>query len=139
MKIDLSGKLAIVSGSTGGIGLGISLSLAEAGATVVVIGREAAKVEQALASIRQQVPGAQLRGLTADLGTAEGRAHMASNARPLWTALPDGVLKRQLLGELADLTQLKAQDLSDLWGQATAKSNPRMPGPGTPASATARP
>ena len=71
-----------------------------------------------------------------DLGTAEGRAHMASNARPLWTALPDGVLKRQLLGELADLTQLKAQDLSDLWGQATAKSNPRMPGPGTPASAT---
>ena len=72
MKIDLSGKLAIVSGSTGGIGLGISQSLAEAGATVVVIGRETAKVEQALASIRQQVPGAQLRGLTADLGTAEG-------------------------------------------------------------------
>ena len=72
MKIDLSGKLAIVSGSTGGIGLGISQSLAEAGATVVVIGRDTAKVEQALASIRQQVPGAQLRGLTADLGTAEG-------------------------------------------------------------------
>ncbi|WP_095139696.1 SDR family NAD(P)-dependent oxidoreductase [Pseudomonas sp. Irchel s3a10] len=72
MKIDLSGKLAIVSGSTGGIGLGISQSLADAGATVVVIGRETAKVEQALASIRQNVPGAQLRGLTADLGTAEG-------------------------------------------------------------------
>ncbi len=39
---------------------------------MVVIGRDAAKVEQALASIRQSVPGAQLRGLTADLGTAEG-------------------------------------------------------------------
>jgi len=72
MKIDLSGKLAIVSGSTAGIGLGISKALAESGATVVVIGRESAKVEQALASLRQQVPGAQLRGLTADLGTAEG-------------------------------------------------------------------
>ncbi len=72
MKIDLSGKLAIVSGSTAGIGLGISKALAESGATVVVIGRETAKVEQALASIRQQVPGAQVRGLTADLGTAEG-------------------------------------------------------------------
>jgi NAD(P)-dependent dehydrogenase (short-subunit alcohol dehydrogenase family) len=72
MKIDLSGKLAIVSGSTAGIGLGISKALAECGATVVVIGRDTAKVEQALASIRQQVPGAQLRGLTADLGTAEG-------------------------------------------------------------------
>ena len=60
-----------------------------------------------------------------DLATAEGRAHMASNARPLWTALPDGVLKRQLLGELADLTQLKAQDLADLWGQASAREAPR--------------
>jgi DNA primase len=52
-----------------------------------------------------------------DLATAEGRARMASQARPFWTALPDGALKRQLLGELAQLTQLKAQDLSDLWGQ----------------------
>ncbi|WP_338586126.1 SDR family oxidoreductase [Pseudomonas sp. MAG733B] len=72
MKIDLSGKLAIVSGSTAGIGLGISKALAESGATVVVIGRETSKVDQALASIRQSVPDAQLRGLTADLGTAEG-------------------------------------------------------------------
>ncbi|KRD48610.1 DNA primase [Acidovorax sp. Root275] len=60
-----------------------------------------------------------------DLATAEGRAHMASNARPLWSALPDGILKRQVLGELADLTQLKAQDLADLWGQATAREAPR--------------
>lgn len=74
MKIDLSGKLAIVSGSTAGIGLGISKALAECGATVVVIGRDPAKVEQALTSILERVPGAQLRGLTADLGTAEGAA-----------------------------------------------------------------
>jgi NAD(P)-dependent dehydrogenase (short-subunit alcohol dehydrogenase family) len=79
MKIDLGGKLAIVSGSTAGIGLGISQSLAEAGATVVVIGRDAGKVEQALANIREKVPAAQLRGLTADLGTAEG----AQNSLPL--------------------------------------------------------
>ena len=50
---------------------------------------------------------------------------MASNARPLWTALPDGVLKRQLLGELAELTQLNARDLSDLWGQAAARDGLR--------------
>ena len=62
-----------------------------------------------------------------DLATAEGRAHMASNARPLWTALPDGVLKRQLLSELADLTQLKADDLAGLWGQASAREAPRSP------------
>lgn len=62
-----------------------------------------------------------------DLASAEGRARMASQARPLWTALPDGALKRQLLGELAQLTQLKAQDLSDLWGQAAARETPRVP------------
>lgn len=87
MKIDLSGKLAIVSGSTGGIGLGISQSLAEAGATVVVIGRDMAKVEQALASIREAVPRAQLRGLTADLGTAEGAEKLSppNRARTFWS------------------------------------------------------
>ena len=65
-----------------------------------------------------------------DLATAEGRAHMASNARPLWTALPDGVLKRQLLSELADLTQLKAQDLADLWGQASGREHHPRPAHG---------
>ena len=72
-----------------------------------------------------------------DLGTAEGRAHMASNARPLWTALPDGVLKRQVLGELAELTQLKAQDLADLWGQGQGRDQPRPPGPGGRGAQTA--
>jgi DNA primase len=59
-----------------------------------------------------------------DLGQAEGRAHMASNARPLWTALPDGALKRQLLGEIADLVQLPARDLSELWSQEASRSAP---------------
>ncbi len=59
-----------------------------------------------------------------DLATAEGRAHMAANAKPLWSALPDGALKRQLLGEIAQLAQLDVRDLSSLWG---AKS-PSAPG-----------
>ena len=50
-----------------------------------------------------------------DLNTAEGRAHMASNARPLWMQLPDGALKRQLLTEIADLVQLGNRELTDLW------------------------
>ena len=50
-----------------------------------------------------------------DPATAEGRAHMAANAKPLWLALPDGALKRQLLVELAALTQLDARELAALW------------------------
>ena len=67
-----------------------------------------------------------------DLGTAEGRARMASNARPLWTSLPDGVLKRQLLGDLAEQTQLNARDLSDLWHQGSARDDMRPPNAGHP-------
>jgi len=63
-----------------------------------------------------------------DLGQAEGRARMAANARPLWSALPDGALKRQLLGELAELAQLTAADLSDLWSQAAAQDAGRQGG-----------
>lgn len=63
-----------------------------------------------------------------DLGTAEGRAHMSSNARPLWTALPDGALKRQLLAEIAALAQLSGQDLERLWAPSAA----RPPAPATP-------
>ena len=52
---------------------------------------------------------------------------MASNARPLWSLLPDGALKRQLLGELAELAQLDVRDLSDLWQQAHAREATRRP------------
>ncbi len=50
-----------------------------------------------------------------DLNTAEGRAHLASNAKPLWMLMPDGALKRQLLSELAEMVQLSSKELSELW------------------------
>jgi DNA primase len=56
-----------------------------------------------------------------DLGTAEGRARFASQARPLWQALPDGALKRQLLAELAKQAQLDVQDLAQLWADGPAR------------------
>ena len=53
-----------------------------------------------------------------DLTSAEGRARMTSQARPLWSALPDGALKRQLIGELAEKCGLGSQDLLQIWQQA---------------------
>ncbi|QNN58530.1 DNA primase [Diaphorobacter ruginosibacter] len=67
-----------------------------------------------------------------DLGSAEGRAHMLANARPLWSGLPDGALKRQLLGELSELGQLPSADLSQLWAQApqpSSRGGGARPGP----------
>ncbi|MBJ6979356.1 SDR family oxidoreductase [Luteimonas sp. MC1895] len=72
MKIDLSGKRAIVTGSTGGIGLAIATGLAQAGATVTVVGRGQARVDAALATLREAAGGTDASGVVADLGTADG-------------------------------------------------------------------
>ena len=57
-----------------------------------------------------------------DLHTAEGRSHMASNAKPLWMMLPEGAFKLQLLAEIADLVQLASRELTDLWLPKPASS-----------------
>ncbi|MCP1932632.1 NAD(P)-dependent dehydrogenase (short-subunit alcohol dehydrogenase family) [Bradyrhizobium elkanii] len=82
MKIDLSGKTALVTGSTAGIGNAIAKGLAETGAEVVVNGRGQAKVDAAVAAIGKAVPGAKVRGIAADVSTAAG-------CKALLAALPD--------------------------------------------------
>jgi DNA primase len=57
-----------------------------------------------------------------DLNSAEGRAHLASNAKPLWDLLPSGALKQQLLAEIADLVQLSARELTAIWHPAPKKN-----------------
>jgi NAD(P)-dependent dehydrogenase (short-subunit alcohol dehydrogenase family) len=82
MRIDLSGKTALVTGSTSGIGHAIAKGLAGAGADVVINGRTQAKVDAALAAIAKATPGAKVRGVTADVSTAAGCQNLAA-------ALPD--------------------------------------------------
>ena len=81
MKIDLSGKSALVTGSTGGIGLAIATGLAKAGATVTLVGRLQARVDEALATLRQDCGRDDASGVVADLGTAEGCSALIA-ARP---------------------------------------------------------
>ena len=71
-----------------------------------------------------------------DLASAEGRARLSSQARPLWQMLPEGALKQQLLAELAQLIALDAPQLERLWGQQAAGEQ-RHPGSGAPAGAAA--
>ncbi|MGO4717262.1 SDR family NAD(P)-dependent oxidoreductase [Bradyrhizobium sp. 2TAF24] len=72
MKIDLSGKTAIVTGSTSGIGQAIARGLAAAGAAVVVNGRGKERVEAAAAAVAKAAGSADVRGVAADVATAEG-------------------------------------------------------------------
>jgi len=62
-----------------------------------------------------------------DMNTAEGRARMLAQAKPLWSALPEGALQRQLLGELAARAKLPLDDLSALW--KTGGARPRRDPP----------
>lgn len=75
MHIDLTGKTAIVTGSTAGIGYAIARGLAEAGAEVVVNGRTPAAVDRAVASLGH---AGKVRGVAADLASAAGCAALVA-------------------------------------------------------------
>jgi NAD(P)-dependent dehydrogenase (short-subunit alcohol dehydrogenase family) len=74
MDLQLEGKRALVTGSTAGIGFAIAKALAKEGASVVVNGRTAARVEAAIAKLAQVGVRGEVEGLPADLGTASGAA-----------------------------------------------------------------
>ncbi|MFM0206411.1 SDR family oxidoreductase [Paraburkholderia sediminicola] len=72
MNIDLTGKTAIVSASTAGIGLAIATGIAASGAETIVNGRKQEAVDRAIDTIRKTAPQAKLRGFAGDLGSPEG-------------------------------------------------------------------
>jgi NAD(P)-dependent dehydrogenase (short-subunit alcohol dehydrogenase family) len=74
MNLGLQGKLAVVTGSTAGIGLAIATTLADEGARVVINGRTQARVDSALEKLRMRNRGAEFTGVAADLGTPSGIA-----------------------------------------------------------------
>ena len=82
MKIDLSGKTAVVTGSTSGIGRAIAKGLAAVGARVVVNGRSKDRVDAAMAELSAAVPGSSFVGVAADVSTADGCAALVK-------AIPD--------------------------------------------------
>ena len=70
MDLQLTDKLALVSGSTKGIDLAIATGLAREGAKVIINGRSEKSVAEALAKIRQTIPGPKLEGFVGDLSDA---------------------------------------------------------------------
>ena len=73
VNIDLTGKTALVTGSTQGIGLAIARGLGDSGARVVVNGRTSARVDDAVAELAKTATG-EVVGIAADVTTAEGVA-----------------------------------------------------------------
>ncbi|MDB5318815.1 MAG: dehydrogenase, short-chain alcohol dehydrogenase like protein [Phycisphaerales bacterium] len=105
MDLQISGKRALVTGSTAGIGLAIATALAREGARVTVNGRTAARVDEAVAQVKRDAAGGVVEGIVADLGTAEG-------ARRVIGAMPDVDLLINNLGiyEVKPFEQLSDED-----------------------------
>jgi NAD(P)-dependent dehydrogenase (short-subunit alcohol dehydrogenase family) len=72
MDLQLKGKLALVTGSTVGIGFAIAEGLARESATVIVNGRSKARAAKAVENIREKIPDAKVDAFVADLSTADG-------------------------------------------------------------------
>src|SRR5207253_346421 len=78
MDLDLTGKIALVTGSTRGIGLASVIGLAKMGAEVIVNGRETAAVAEAVAKVREAAPAAKVDAAAFDLGDAAGCAALVA-------------------------------------------------------------
>jgi NAD(P)-dependent dehydrogenase (short-subunit alcohol dehydrogenase family) len=70
MDLDLTGKTALVTGSTAGIGRATAIGLARQGAAVWVNGRTRERVDAAISEIALLVPGADLRAAVGDVSDA---------------------------------------------------------------------
>lgn len=78
MNLQLHGKLALVTGSTAGIGYAIAQALAAEGAQVTLNGRNPQRVVAAVAQLQAQFPDASIQGVAADLGSADGVAALVA-------------------------------------------------------------
>ncbi|NIA72093.1 SDR family oxidoreductase [Pelagibius litoralis] len=83
MIISLKGRRALVTGSTAGIGFATATALAQAGANVVLNGRSMAAVDAAAKRLAAAIPDAEIAGVAADLGTADGAAKLADEVGEL--------------------------------------------------------
>lgn len=83
----LNGKMAVITGATGGLGYETALALAGAGADVVLTGRNEAKGRDALQAIRSQFPKAEIAYDTLDLANLASVAEFASRYAAAHTSL----------------------------------------------------
>ena len=79
MDLKLTGKTALVTGSTAGIGFGIARRLLQEGVSVVINGRTEARINSALDQLRRVIPDCTVQGCAADFADADAVQHLLDN------------------------------------------------------------
>jgi NAD(P)-dependent dehydrogenase (short-subunit alcohol dehydrogenase family) len=132
MHIDLTGRTALVTGSTSGIGHAIATSFAGAGARVVVNGRDETRTREAAARIRDETGNPEVHPVAADVGTEEGAEKIIS-AEPDVDILVNnaGIFAPQPVFEIPDAEWRRFFEVNVLSGVRLARHHtPRMAGRG---------
>lgn len=128
MDLQLTGKTALVTGATAGIGLAIARTLAREGVAVTLTGRDPAKLQGAVAEITQAVPAAQVSTVVADLGSAEGAAALVA-AHPHTDILINnlGYYEAKAFADITDEDWLRMLDVNVMSGVRLSRHYfPRM-------------
>src|SRR3954447_6118907 len=108
MDLQLTGKRALVTGSTAGIGFAAARLLAAEGARVVLNGRQKDRVDSAVSSIRESSAGADINGIAADLATAEGVAELTAQLPEIDVLVNNvGIFEPKAFEEITDADWLR--------------------------------
>ncbi len=122
MDLGLNAKIALVTGSTAGIGLATAEALAREGARVIINGRTAARVNAAMGELRKAAPEAEVQGVAADVSTAEGCARLIA-AHPQADVLVNnmGIFEPQRFEEISDADWLRFFEANVMSGVRLAR------------------
>jgi NAD(P)-dependent dehydrogenase (short-subunit alcohol dehydrogenase family) len=117
MNIDLTGKTALVTGSTEGIGRAIAKGLAASGAEVIINGRKQDKVDAAVAKLAGEVSRGMVRGIAGDVGTAEGCAALVKSVGEVDILINNaGIFEPKPFLEISDADWLRFYEVNVMSG-----------------------
>ena len=122
MDLGLRLKRALVTGSTAGIGFAAAQTLAREGASVIVNGRTAARVDAAVAQIRAAIPGSQVHSVAADVITAGGCQHLIEVIADVDLLINNmGIFEPKPFAEISDQDWLRFFEANVLSGVRLAR------------------
>ena len=117
MDLGLASKVALVTGSTAGIGFATAEALAREGARVIVNGRTSERVEAAVSLLRQSIARSDIQGIAADVATAEGCASVI-RAHPEVDVLVNnmGIFEPKAFEDISDVDWMRFFEANVLSG-----------------------